>query len=137
MDTARSANYGGSLSHALRRRDRVGVLADSLDADARAMEPEVGEAEAATSDLSTPSLDLGTALASRARPEALRFSNEITRQVALFVATYHPAVPLGIALLDFYGREVQSLSETNDVVSIDRAPGGLRGARGPGAPQCR
>lgn len=103
------------------------ILADSLDADVRAMESELGQTEAAESQISTPLLDLGTALASRARPDALRFSNEITRRVALFEAAYRPALPVGIALLDCYGREVQWLSETNDIGSMDRAVGGLRG----------
>jgi len=104
------------------------IQVDSLAADLGAVDRAVAGQAATKAELRSDLSDLEAAVASRDRHEALRLSNDVTRIAAHLSAPYHPPLPVGITLLDYYGRVLQLQAEAQDDGALTRAVAGLQGA---------
>ena len=70
--------------------------------------------------------ELDLAIANRDRAAALRASNRLTELGALLSEPYHPAVPVGVMLLDHQGRELEIGAAAGDDGSLRRTAATLR-----------
>lgn len=52
------------------------------------------------------------------RQSAMRDANEATRLVAQLTRSYHPAVPIDVVMLDYYGREMQVWATARDMPKL-------------------
>ena len=93
------------------------AAADSLKTGAAglsALSQSAGQAGAVTSALTA----LDQAIAQRQQAPAMREANHLTQLGAELSRPYHPAVPPEVALLDYYGRELEIWSSANDAARL-------------------
>jgi hypothetical protein len=83
----------------------------SLDKSMKAVRAEVKDAEVEKDRLASTITDLKKAIVARDRIESLMKANRVTLVAANMTVPYHPAVPVEVSLLDYYGRELQIWTE--------------------------
>lgn len=99
---------------------------DTLAQDVASVEmAELGPAPA-MEELSRQQDNLGSAVRAQDRIVGLRAANEMTRLVAELTEPYDTPIPVGITLLDYYGRALQLAAETGSATELDMSTSGLR-----------
>ena len=58
--------------------------------------------------------------------EVTRDANEVTRIVAELTKAYSPTVPADVALLDYYGREIEIWSSANQLTKLQDTQRGIQ-----------
>lgn len=89
--------------------------------EATAIDAAVAGSEAArNADMQTAVLALRRAITDRDRDGAVNAANHITFLAAQLSAPYHPQIPVEVALLDYYGRDMEIALDSSDLARLGR-----------------
>lgn len=69
---------------------------------------------------------LDAELAARQQQAVMRDANEVTRLVAQLTLPYHPAVPVDVVMLDYYGRALEVWSAAKDMDKLTATKTAIR-----------
>ncbi len=66
-----------------------------------------------------------TAIKGRDRRALMHMANDLTRRGSEMLRPYSPAVPVDVALLDYYGREIEMAAAENDLPRLQATRGSI------------
>jgi hypothetical protein len=111
-----TAEYGENLYDHSKAKSwkRATLTLRSLQRAAKNMHTEVADQPAAEGRIDESIATLGRTIAAKDQQASMREANEVTRAAADMTAAYAPTVPVAVARLDYYGRELEIWAQAQD-----------------------
>jgi hypothetical protein len=125
---ADAAEYGENVYDYAKAKDwkRADATMRPLMEAARKMHAEVAGRNTAQGRVDNTIATLGRAVTAKDQQTAMREANEVTRAVAEMTGAYRPTVPVAVARLDYYGRELEIWAQAQDVSRLQATAVAMR-----------
>lgn len=125
---ADAAEYGENAYDYAKAKDWKSADATliSLTQAAKEMHAQVASRNVAEGRIDATIATLGRAIAARDQQAAMREANQVTRRTADLTAAYSPTVPVAVARLDYYGRELEIWAQARDVGKLRATAAAMR-----------
>ncbi|HEY8310370.1 MAG TPA: hypothetical protein VIG47_07435 [Gemmatimonadaceae bacterium] len=120
--------HGEDLYDAVKAKNwtKSATITDSLDASVRALASS-GQNAGADQTLLTAELDtLHRTVPAHQGDAAIKAANRVTYLAARMSAQYHPTIPAEVAMLDFYGRELEIWSADNNSTKLSQTAADIK-----------
>ena len=123
-----AAQYGEDLYDYAKTNDwkHADATLTSLLRAAKKMHTEVADQTAAERGVDHTIATLSQAVAAKNQQAAMRNANQVTRGTADMTAAYDPTVPVAVARLDYYGRELEIWAQVQDLNKLQATAVAMR-----------